>query len=240
MTDPAPLYEVVKRHITDGIVSGKFAPGSKLPSEKELVEAFAVSRMTVNRALRELVRDGVIFRMQGVGSFVCETNRATSLVEVRDIRETIAERGGVYSCRILKGKGTLTNADFVELFDCVPKPAISSLTLVHFEDGQPLQLERRFVRRDFAPNLLKQDFTKISLYSYLQTIAPISELEHVVEAVQPDAIEQESLALAPAQPVLRIRRRTWVGHNVVTVGFFSHPGNRYRVAVRMRPSDVGV
>ncbi len=238
MNEPTPLYEKVKRHITDGIVSGAFVPGAKLPSESELVEMLAVSRMTVNRALRELTRDGVIFRMQGVGSFVSEAGPSTSLAEIRDIRDIIAERGGAYACRILRSDTVEADAGTAELFEFAPGTAIHHLVLVHSENSLPLQLERRFVRADFAPSLLDQDFTRTSLFRYLQSISPFSELEHVVEATLPDSDERDVLELAADQPVLRIRRRTWVGRTVVTLGYFSHPGDCYRVAVRVRPSDV--
>lgn len=238
MNEPAPLYEKVKRHITDGIVSGTYAPGTKLPSESELVRSLSVSRMTVSRALRELTRDGIIYRMQGVGSFVSEGGPSTSLAEVRDIRDLIAERGGTYACKVLSAQGVSLDQQGAELFGLERGQAVFSLSIVNLEDGVPLQYERRFVRKDFAPQLLDQDFEKESLFRYLQSIAPVSELEHVVEASLPDAIEAQHLDLEQTIPVLRIRRRTWVGRRVVTVGYFTHPGDRYRVAVRLKPSDA--
>ena len=237
MNEPAPLYEVVKHHITDGIVSGNYVPGAKLPSESQLVQRLSVSRMTVNRALRELTRDGVIFRMQGVGSFVSEASPTPSLAEVRDIRDIVAERGGKHSCRILQAEHVLADKDVSELFEMPDPLPVQRVVLLHYEDGRPLQLETRFVLKDFAPQLLEQDLTRISLFQYLQSVAPLSELEHIVEASLPDEFEQKNLELNQGQPVLRIRRRTWVGRNVVTLGYFSHPGESYCVSVRVKPSD---
>ena len=232
-----PLYKMVKRHIIKGIDSGKYPPGSKLPSENQLVQALAVSRMTVNRALRELTRDGVIFRMQGAGSFVSLDAPDSSLSELRDIRDIVAQRGGAYSCSVLHaGVQALAPAD-AELFTLPKGHKVLALELLHFEDGQPLQYERRLVREEFAPALLSQDFSRQSLYAYLQSIARASELEHVVEAGLADEAECQHLCLSPADPVLRIRRRTWVGRRVVTLGHFSHPGTRYRVAVRLSPPE---
>lgn len=237
MSEPAPLYEMVKHHITDGIAVGTYAPGAKLPSESELVGRFSVSRMTVNRALRELTRDGVIFRIQGVGSFVSEGHASTSLVEVRDIRDVIAERDAAYSCLVLECERISASPEIAELFSLESGVQLLHVVLVHFENGLPLQLERRYVRGDFAPQFLEQDFTTQSVYRYLHDIAPVSELEHIAEAALPDQFEQENLDLEGHQPVMRIRRRTWVGRKVVTLGYFSHPGDRYRVTVRVRPSD---
>ena len=238
MSRVGPLYEKVKHHITDGIVSGRFQPGTRLPSESDLVRDLAVSRMTVNRALRELTRDGLIYRMQGVGSFVSEAGPSTSLAEVRDIRSIIAERGGTYGCRVLESGAKPLDQQNADLFNLEAGQQVFSLLLLHLEDGAPLQLETRYVCRDFAPELLEQDFSRCSLFEYLHRIAPVTELEHLVEATLADQVEQEFLEIGAGHPVLRIRRRTWVGRKVVTVGYFSHPGDRYRVAVRLHPSDL--
>lgn len=235
----APLYETVKRHVTDGIATGRYRPGAKLPSESALVAELSVSRMTVNRALRELARDGIITRVQGVGSFVSATAPNTSLSEVRDIRDIIAERGGTHHCRVLDARPVPLDAALAPLFEGAPGLEVFHLSVIHYENGRPLQVERRHVRADFAPDLLEQDLQAMPLTPYLQALAPISELEHLVEAASPDGDERQMLELGDGEPVLRIRRRTWVGDRVVTLSLFSHPGLRYRAVVRLRPSDAG-
>ncbi|MFK7856776.1 MAG: UTRA domain-containing protein [Granulosicoccus sp.] len=238
MNNPAPLYEMVKRHITDAIVAGEYLPGAKLPSESALVESLDVSRMTVNRALRELTRDGVITRLQGVGSFVSKAGPTTSLVELRDIKDIVADEGAIYSCKLLVAERNLADKSVCDLLDLERDIPILHVTMLHYANREPLQLERRFVREDFAPKLLKQDLTKKSLFNYLQSISPVSELEQVVEACTPDVSERKALKVSKEFPILRIRRRTWVGRKIVTLGYFSHPGDRYRVTVRVNPADL--
>jgi DNA-binding GntR family transcriptional regulator len=86
MNEPQPLYAKVKDHILSHIRSGVWAPGARVPSENELVESFGISRMTANRALRELTADGFLARVPGVGTFVREATPArSSLVELRNI-----------------------------------------------------------------------------------------------------------------------------------------------------------
>ena len=67
-----PLYRKVKRHILDNIGSGKWAVSARVPSENDIVKKFGVSRMTANRALKELSDEGVLVRIAGVGSFVAD------------------------------------------------------------------------------------------------------------------------------------------------------------------------
>src|SRR6267378_1324288 len=70
-----PLYFQVKRHILDNIGSGKWGTSTRVPSENDIVKSFGVSRMTANRALRELSDEGVVVRVAGVGSAVADLAR---------------------------------------------------------------------------------------------------------------------------------------------------------------------
>ena len=67
---PAPIYQRVKEAIRQKVISQEWLPHQRVPSESELVKALDVSRMTINRALRELTADGILERQQGVGTFV--------------------------------------------------------------------------------------------------------------------------------------------------------------------------
>jgi DNA-binding LacI/PurR family transcriptional regulator len=67
-----PLYEIIYHHYKEEILSGSLAPGTRLPSEKDIAKQFKVSRITVIRALNELGSDNLIYRVQGSGSYVSE------------------------------------------------------------------------------------------------------------------------------------------------------------------------
>lgn len=62
---PAPFYEKVKQAISEKIATGVWRPHDRIPSEAELVAQFGFSRMTINRALRELTDEGLLVRLQG-------------------------------------------------------------------------------------------------------------------------------------------------------------------------------
>ena len=70
-----PPYARVKKYLKSGLAAGRWPPGSLMPSETELVARFGVSRMTVNRALRELQSEGLVSRTQGVGTFAAPLHR---------------------------------------------------------------------------------------------------------------------------------------------------------------------
>jgi GntR family histidine utilization transcriptional repressor len=101
--------------------------------------------------------------------------------------------------------------------------------IVHYEDDLPIQLEDRYVNVGLAPDYLKQDFTHSTPYEYLTRVAPLSEGEHVVEAILAKPRECQLLQIERDEPCLLIRRRTWSGDRAVTLARLIHPGSRHRL-----------
>ncbi len=99
--EPAPIYQRVKQAIVSQIREGLWKANQRVPSESELVNELGVSRMTINRALRELTSEGFLVRMQGVGTFVAEMKGDTAMLEVHNIADEIAQRGHQHSAKIL-------------------------------------------------------------------------------------------------------------------------------------------
>ena len=75
------------------IASARWKEGDLVPSEQALVRQFGVSRMTVNRAVRELTAEGVLTRRQGSGTYVAPQKYQATLVEIRNIADEIRSRG---------------------------------------------------------------------------------------------------------------------------------------------------
>src|SRR5579863_1363186 len=96
-----PLYLQVKNHILTNIDSGRWATSARVPSENELVREFGVSRMTANRALRELSAEGVLVRIAGVGSFVANRQPHTHPLEIHNIADEIRARGHVHRAQLV-------------------------------------------------------------------------------------------------------------------------------------------
>lgn len=227
--DGAPLYAGVKQMILDRIQSGAWPPKHRVPSENELVAELGVSKMTANRALRELASEGELVRIQGVGSFVAERKGVSALFEVRNIAEEIAERGHLHEATVIVlalETAAPEIADALELE--IGSPVFHSL-IVHSENGVPVQIEDRHVHPKAGPDYLEQDFSSITPNAYLSAVAPLTRSEHVVEAVMPQVWECKLLTMLRTEPCLTIRRRTWSTRGVVSLARLVYPGNRYRL-----------
>lgn len=223
-----PRYQQLKEMIIRRISAGELRPADRVPSEHELVEATGVSRMTANRALRELTEEGYLERFAGVGTFVADLKAASHVLEVRNIADEVQLRGHRHSARVLVCDRLAPSEPVASALRT--RDPVLHVRLVHFESGQPLQLEERFVAPKFAPDFLRQDFTKITPSAYLSSVAPLQEAEHVVRAEMPDAATRESLDMGVDEPCLVVIRRTWAHGRPVTFARLYHPGSRFELS----------
>lgn len=226
---PAPIYLRVKQAIIGQIRSGIWLPHQRVPSETELVSALSVSRMTINRALRELTAEGWLVRMQGVGTYVAELKGHTAMLEVRSIAEEITARGHSYRNDLVALEGVEACEELALAFSVRPGEQLYYSQMVHYENDRPVQLETRYVNPSLVTDYLQQDFRTFTPHHYLSHIAPLTSGEHIVEAVLADEAQQALLDITASQPCLLIKRRTWHHAQVVTVARLLYPGSRYQL-----------
>lgn len=230
-----PRYRQLKEAIIADISAGRLQPRDRVPSENELVEAFGVSRMTANRALRELHDEGYVERVAGVGTFVADLKAASHVLEVRNIADEIARRGHRHSARVLKLTRQHARGEVARSLQVEAGSDVFHVLVVHAENDVPVQVEDRCVRADFAPAFLDQDFTATTPSAYLSSIAPLQEAEQVVRAAMPNAAVREQLDMAGDEPCLVVVRRTWAHGRPVSVGRLHHPGSRFELTGHYTP-----
>jgi GntR family transcriptional regulator, histidine utilization repressor len=230
-----PLYLQVKRHILDNIGSGKWGASARVPSENEIVKAFGVSRMTANRALKELRDEGVLVRIAGVGSFVADRHARAHPLEVRGIADEIRERGHVHRAEIVSLERVRAIGELSQDFGVAPRTELYCSVIVHFENDRPVQLEDRYVSPKLAPDYLEIDFNRTTPHDYLIKVAPLQEAEHLLRAVMPDERTRKLLTMKRDEPCLLVIRRTWTHGQIASVARLYHPGSRYELSGRFRP-----
>jgi len=170
-----PLYLQVKRHILDNIGSGKWGTSSRVPSENDIVKSFGVSRMTANRALRELRDEGVLVRIAGVGSFVADRHAHGHPLQIRGIDTEIRERGHVHRAEIASLERIRAVAELAEDFGVAAGAELYYSVIVHFENERPIQLEDRYVLPKLAPEYLRMYFMQTTPHEFLTKAAPLQQ-----------------------------------------------------------------
>jgi len=225
-----PAYEQVKAWIRQHIAGGAWRPGDPVPSESALMERFGVSRMTANRALRELAAEGLVTRVQGSGTRVAELHRISSRLVIRDIHEEMAERGHVHDTRVLLAAEEKAGPEVAATLGLRKGAKVFHTVLVHLENGVAIQYEDRYVNPAAAPEYLRTDFTQSSPTLHLLKHAPLTEASYCIEACLPSVEEAKQLGIRRGEPCLTMKRRTVSGAHVASVARLVYPGSRYSIA----------
>ena len=229
-----PRYKVIKQYLLDRIESGEYAPHHQIPPEEQLAKQFDVSRMTANKAIRDLVQEGRLTRQAGLGTFVTDQKAESPLLEVTNIAEEVRQRQHVYSNQVLVCEAVPADDETALRLSVRLGAEVFHTILLHKENGVPVQLEERFVNPRWVPNYLTTDFSKYTPNEVLVASCPITDLEHIVEAVLPDAQASEWLSINAQEPCLQMTRRTWSGDHLISYARLLHPGSRYKLRSAVR------
>lgn len=239
-----PRYQVIKNHLLEQIEAGVLVAGTKVASENQLSEQFQVSRMTARRALKELSDAGYLFRSQGLGTFIADARPMSSMLEIRNIADEISERGHVCTQKVLTQTAVTTDHHKANWLGVPDQSKIFYSSIIYYEDAVAIQYEDRYVNPALAPDYLLQDFTQTTPNQYLSQVAPLTEADHIVEAVLADSLlDNEVLAqmnMSASSPCLKVSRRTFSSKGIVSVASLIHPGDRYRLGghIQINPSKT--
>jgi GntR family histidine utilization transcriptional repressor len=235
MSVSKPRYQQLKDFIIEQISSGALQPSDRVPSENELVETKNVSRMTANRALRELNDEGYVERVAGRGTFVSDFRSQSHLLEVQNIADEIASRGHAHSSAVLRQSLQQARGEIAKALHVSQGTDVFHLLLVHSENQVPIQVEDRYVLASFAPECLQQDFEAVTPSAYLTGVSPLQEAEQAVRASLPIPAVRQRLDMAEGEPCLVVMRRTWSHGRPVTFARLHHPGSRYELTGHYTP-----
>ncbi len=228
-------YAQVKQHLKDRLVAGEWAAGELMPSEAELVALFGVSRMTVNRALKELQADGLVDRVQGVGTFAAQLHKVSATLTLRDVHDEIAARGHEHTARVLMQRAEPATEAVATALGLVAGTAVFHSRIVHLENGVPLQLEDRHVNPAVAPDYLSQDFERITPTHYLFEHTALWRARYSIESAGASAADAKALNILRDDPCLVVVRRTWTRDAAITQARLIHPGARYQLEGSFTP-----
>jgi GntR family histidine utilization transcriptional repressor len=228
-------YARVKQHLKDGLATGRWPPGALMPSEAELVAEFGVSRMTVNRALRELQAEGLVQRTQGVGTFAAPLHKVSSTLTISDVHDEIVARGHRHDAQVHLQRSDPAPAALAAQLGVAPGEPVFHTLIVHLEDGVPLQCEDRYVNPAEAPRYLEADFTQTTPTHVLFETTALWRAQYHIEAARPTAQEARLLGIDAEAPCLVVVRRTFSRHAPITIARLVHPGTRYTLHGEFQP-----
>ncbi len=165
-----PIYMQIQQYIKEQISSGEWIPGFLIPPESELSKQFGCSRITVTTALRELVKDGVIFRIQGKGTYVSQRSSPENIYQESGLAQVSITLDalsipGEHKC--LSCKTERPSVEVAEILRLGPEQQVIAIERMKYVEGTPFSAERMYLPRLlFLPvlenHLEDQHFDKIS------------------------------------------------------------------------------
>jgi len=203
-----PLHEQISSWLRDEIEAGRFLPDTQLPSEHELCQRFDVSRVTVRRALQTLEADGLIYRRQGLGSFVCDRRMAQGLVRLTDFAQDLARAGLEATSRVLQRVQEPCPPPVAERLGIEAGASVLRLDRLRLGDGEPLALDRTWLAPFHAQLLEGHDLATETIYAVLEREygIPILSGRYRITASAADAEVAQALGVAEGEPLLVIER----------------------------------
>ena len=237
MTPTPSLHDTILNDIEGRILSGEWPPGARIPFEYELSAQYSCSRMTVNKALTQLSRSGLIERRRRAGSFVMRVPSRSAVLEITDTKTEVAALGLPYRYEILTRRHrTGARADQAFLRDIVGGP-ILDLTCRHWAGKKPFCIEERLINLTAVPETANEAFDEVSPGPWLVTRVPWTSAEHRIRAQPADKKRAALLGLSEGQACLSIERRTWSIETPITFVRFTYPGESHELIARFSPSQ---
>lgn len=229
-SDSTPIFQRIKDHLLAQITAGVWKEGDVIPSEQALVKQFGVSRMTVNRAVRELTAEQVLTRRQGSGTYVAQQKYQATLLEIKSIADEVRARGHVHRSSLQQLERGKASDLMAKQFDLPAGHPLFHSVIIHFENGVPIQVEDRWVNPLCAPDYMEQDFASITPNEYLMKAAPLQGATYSIEALATPRDIADMLAIDTRQACLVLKRQTLSGGRIASIATMWHPGHRYQFA----------
>lgn len=233
---PIPIYYQIEEGMKELIEQGSLKPGDMIPSERELCEAYGISRMTVRQAVNNLVNDGYLVRQQGRGTFVAKEKMEQGLKGVTSFSEDMRARGMVPSTKLLHFGLIRAKKPLAEKLGVSEDAPIYELKRVRLGDGIPMAYEISYLPAELLPGF-SAEMAEGSIYEYVEKVAQlkIGNAHQMLEASLARGPECEILQLEQGAPVLLIERQTYLSHGVPLEWVRSiYPGDRYKFVVDMQ------
>lgn len=225
------LHDRIRGDIEARIMSGAWGPGHRIPYEHELMEDYACSRMTVNKALSSLVERGLLDRRKRAGTFVSVPRLHRAALDIPDVSSEIVARGQRYRLLLAnREERPATAVDQAQLEMAVGQ--VLALDCIHHADERPHALEQRLINLETVPAAREVDFAIEPPGAWLLSHVPWTDARHRITAIGADEGTAKALAIAPGAACLSLERWTWRTAERITYVRQIHPGAGYELVAR--------
>ena len=230
-----PKHQQLRRILLD-LATTRLAPGAAIPSERQLIAEYGVSRITVREALGQLVNEGYLERVRGKGTFVAH-RPVQSTLHLASFTEEMRALGHVPTTVVLVREERVPPADTVAALRLAEGGTAYHLKRLRMADGAPVSIDDAWLSAAAFPGLLEQDLSG-SVYSLAANTygTPIDRAQQTV-AAKPAADDVATLlGTRTGAPVLEFDRVSYSGDRPVEHARSWYRSDRYRVQMEVTAS----
>lgn len=234
---PKPYYAQIKEYILYKINSGELKPHDRVPSERSLSEQFGVSRLTVGKALKELVLEGRLYTQVGKGTFVNDQPIDQTLDRLTSFSEEMEQRGQAPSSNVIEALTIPATEMLAQRLQLPVGVSVVKLKRLRLANTRPVALETAYLIAALCEDILERfRFERESLYTVLRTHYGVRLMyaEQELEARQASPEEATLLGLEAGSPVLSIVRVTYMDNErPIEYVESAYRGDRYKFRARL-------
>jgi GntR family transcriptional regulator len=211
---PVPLHFQIRSHLVEMIERGDLGAGTPLPPERELAARYGVSLAPIRQAILDLVKEGVLFRRPGIGTFLRDRPRTERISVLSSFTESLRARGSTVEVVILAQRKVRTPPEIAAAFP--PRaPSVVLLERLTVVDGEPIALLRSHLPVGRFPGLERAELPGGSLYRYLEETAGVVPMraETTVQVIPCSTVRSEQLRVAAGSPLLQATGAVFDAHD---------------------------
>lgn len=237
------LYSRIREDIRAHIVSGRWQPHDRLPSESALMGRYGVSRITVRQALSDLQKERVIFKVPGKGSFVSPTKPFQELGRLQGFAEAMGALGHDTYNRVLSVSTVPATEAVSQRLQLPAQAPVTEIRRVRHVGSQPVSLDHTWLPLALGQRVAREDLSVRDIFGILEADCgvPLGHADLVVDAVLADAPQAALLGLERGAPLLHIERLTHSanGRPLDYEHLYCRADNfQYRLRLQRSPSPV--
>lgn len=226
---PIPLYYQIKEQLKNYIESNNLPAHTSLPTEDELAKKYNVSRLTVRNAMKELINEGIIYRIQGKGTFVSEKKLVTDLTYLKGFNDEMKSLNRKTRSKVLVNEIIQPDVKIIEIFNLKRNQKVLLLSRIRYENNIPRAIENAYLNIAAYPELIEikeKNMEILSLYNILKEdfqIFPTYAKEEI-EVMYADKETSKLLEIKENDCILSIIRLTSSQENIP----FEYVESKYR------------
>ncbi len=235
-SSPLPLYFQLRALLLQQIESGALKPGDTIPTERELIDRYGVSRITVRQAINSLMTDGLLYRQRGLGTFVRRDRIEQELSTLTGFSEEMLDRGLAPGAKLISAEMVDPDAATATKLRLQPDQQVFRMVRLRLADDEPMALDITCCPPDLGEKLLTEDLQG-ALYTILEEKygVELDQADQAIRATPADELHATHLGIKKGMPILQMERVTYsLDGRPVEFSRTSYRADRYIYRVRLK------